>query len=135
MFVNTGHVAIIESGPFQSWFIEPKAKWMYQVQSSPGIGTKPDHVAGVRRDFGLIGDQICRRMGLKLAAGKSVAAAQEEIGQVVEGVQAARAVRQVAQRLGVEMPIAEQVYRVLYEDEPAEKAVYTLMTRQLRSEI
>ncbi len=76
-----------------------------------------------------------RRMGLKLAAGKSVAAAQEEIGQVVEGVPAARAVRQVAQKLGVEMPIAEQVYRVLYEDEPAEKAVYTLMTRQLRSEI
>ena len=55
--------------------------------------------------------------------------------QVVEGVPAARAVRQVAQKLGVEMPIAEQVYRVLYEDEPAEKAVYTLMTRQLRSEI
>ncbi len=38
-----------------------------------------------------------------------------EIGQVVEGVHAARAV-QVAQRLGVDMPICEQIYRMLYED-------------------
>lgn len=75
-----------------------------------------------------------RRMGLKLAEGKSVAVAQAEIGQVVEGVKAAQAVRQVAQTFGVEMPIAEQVYRVLYEDMSAEKAVRTLMTRQLRSE-
>ena len=75
-----------------------------------------------------------RRCGLLLAAGKSAAQAQAEIGQVVEGVLAARAVRDVAQRLGVVMPISEQVYRVLYEGAPAKEAVHALMTRTIRAE-
>ena len=60
--------------------------------------------------------------------------AQAEIGQVVEGVLAARAVHEVAQRVGVEMPIAEQIYRVLYEGAPAKEAVYALMGRTVKSE-
>ncbi len=56
-----------------------------------------------------------RRFGLALAAGKSTAEAQREIGQVVEGVLAARAVRNVAGNHQVEMPIAEQICRVIYE--------------------
>jgi len=75
-----------------------------------------------------------RRMGLALAAGKSAAEAQVEIGQVVEGVQAARAVWEVAQREHVEMPIAEQIFKVLYEDLPVRRAVQTLMGRKLKSE-
>ena len=75
-----------------------------------------------------------RRMGLALAAGKTVDDAQKEIGQVVEGVKAAKAVRQVAQKLGVEMPIAEQIYRILYENVPASVAVSSLMTRALGPE-
>lgn len=75
-----------------------------------------------------------RRMGLALAAGKSVEQAQREIRQVVEGVQAARAVRRVAQRLGVEMPITEQIYRVVYEKLPPREAVNNLMARELKSE-
>jgi glycerol-3-phosphate dehydrogenase (NAD(P)+) len=75
-----------------------------------------------------------RRCGLLLAAGKSATEAQAEIGQVVEGVLAARAVRDVAQRLGVVMPISEQVYRVLYEGAPAKEAVHALMTRTIRAE-
>jgi glycerol-3-phosphate dehydrogenase (NAD(P)+) len=75
-----------------------------------------------------------RRLGLMLAAGRSVAEAQQEIGQVVEGVKAARAVRQVAHRLGVEMPISEQLYRILYEDCSPAEAVQTLMARDLRPE-
>ena len=75
-----------------------------------------------------------RRCGLALAAGKSAAQAQSEIGQVVEGVLAARAVREVAKRHGVEMPISEQVYRVLYEGAPARQAVYALMGRTVKSE-
>ena len=75
-----------------------------------------------------------RRCGLLLAAGKSSAEAQAEIGQVVEGVLAARAVHDVAQRHGVVMPISEQVYRVLYEGAPAKEAVYALMTRTIRAE-
>jgi glycerol-3-phosphate dehydrogenase (NAD(P)+) len=75
-----------------------------------------------------------RRCGLMLAAGKTPAQAQAEIGQVVEGVLAARAVHEVARRHGVEMPISEQVYRVLYEHAPAREAVYALMGRSVKSE-
>lgn len=75
-----------------------------------------------------------RRMGLLLASGKSIDAAQEEIQQVVEGVLAAKAVKEVADRLGVEMPICEQVYQVLYEGLPAGDAVGNLMRRSLKPE-
>jgi glycerol-3-phosphate dehydrogenase (NAD(P)+) len=75
-----------------------------------------------------------RRCGLLLAAGKTAAEAQAEIRQVVEGVLAARAVHDVAQRLGVVMPISEQIYRVLYEGLAPRDAVVALMTRTIRSE-
>ena len=75
-----------------------------------------------------------RRMGLMLAAGKSVAEAQTEIGQVVEGIQAARAVWQVAHRQGVDMPITEQIYRILYKGQSPSSAVEALMARDLRPE-
>ena len=75
-----------------------------------------------------------RRFGLALASGTSGAAAQKSIGQVVEGVQAARAVRDVAERLSVEMPICEQVYRVIHEGASAKDAVRELMSRTLKPE-
>ncbi len=75
-----------------------------------------------------------RRMGLALAAGKTVAEAEAEIRQVVEGVRAAKAVWQVANNLAVEMPIVEQIYKVLYEDADPAEAVRQLMTRTLKSE-
>ena len=75
-----------------------------------------------------------RRMGLALAAGKTVAAAEEEIQQVVEGVLAAEAVHQVATRLGIEMPICQQVYRILYEGLSPREAVGSLMNRELKPE-
>jgi len=75
-----------------------------------------------------------RRMGLALAAGKSVEEAQEEIQQVVEGVLAAKAVHKVATEAGVEMPICEQLYRILYEGAEPQEAVIALMKRELKSE-
>jgi glycerol-3-phosphate dehydrogenase (NAD(P)+) len=75
-----------------------------------------------------------RRMGLALAEGKSVEQAQEEIQQVVEGVMAAEAVHEVAEKLGIEMPICHQVYRILYEGASAREAVGALMRRDLKSE-
>ena len=56
-----------------------------------------------------------RRMGLGLAQSKSADEIAAEIGQVVEGVYAAKAIRDVAARERCEMPICEQVYRILYE--------------------
>jgi glycerol-3-phosphate dehydrogenase (NAD(P)+) len=75
-----------------------------------------------------------RRMGLALAAGRSLEQAQAEIGQVVEGVLAARAVHEVAARHDVEMPIAEQIYRVLYAGLPPREAVNALMLRTIKAE-
>ena len=75
-----------------------------------------------------------RRMGLALASGKTVAEAQEEIQQVVEGVLAAEAVKEVADKLGIEMPICHQVYRILYEGASPHEAFGALMGRELKSE-
>lgn len=75
-----------------------------------------------------------RRTGLMLASGKSIEEAQQEIGQVVEGVLAAKAVKQVADRLSVEMPICQQIYRVLYEGVSPREAVTALMSRTLKPE-
>jgi glycerol-3-phosphate dehydrogenase (NAD(P)+) len=75
-----------------------------------------------------------RRFGLAIAAGKSPAEAQSAIGQVVEGVLAARAVRAVAARVGVEMPITAEVYAVLHEGRDVRAAVKALMGRDLRRE-
>lgn len=75
-----------------------------------------------------------RRYGLALAGGTTSEQAQRAIGQVVEGVLAARAVRAVAARVAVEMPICEQVYRVVYEHVHPRDAVKELMSRALKPE-
>jgi glycerol-3-phosphate dehydrogenase (NAD(P)+) len=75
-----------------------------------------------------------RRFGLELASGQDATVAQRSIGQVVEGVLAARAVREVANRLKVEMPISEQIYRVIYEGVAPKDAVKELMSRALKPE-
>jgi glycerol-3-phosphate dehydrogenase (NAD(P)+) len=75
-----------------------------------------------------------RRMGLALAAGKSVDETSAEIGQVVEGVKAAAAVHKVSQDLEVEMPICHQVYRMLYDGITVEQAIHALMQREVKSE-
>jgi glycerol-3-phosphate dehydrogenase (NAD(P)+) len=75
-----------------------------------------------------------RRMGLALAAGKTIDEARAEIGQAVEGVGTAREVYQLAQRLGVDMPITEQTYKVLYEDLAPRQAVLNLLQRQPKAE-
>ncbi|HEY2036154.1 MAG TPA: NAD(P)H-dependent glycerol-3-phosphate dehydrogenase, partial [Steroidobacteraceae bacterium] len=75
-----------------------------------------------------------RRFGLELAAGKTPSQALAAIGQVVEGYPAAKALHAVAERAGVEMPLGEGVYQVLYAGVPAREAVRALMTRPIKSE-
>jgi glycerol-3-phosphate dehydrogenase (NAD(P)+) len=76
-----------------------------------------------------------RRFGLLLAAGESPQSALEKIGQAVEGYSGALAIRSVAQRAQVEMPLCETVCRVLYEGLPAKDAVRELMSRPLKAEV
>uniref|UniRef100_A0A450XI54 Glycerol-3-phosphate dehydrogenase [NAD(P)+] n=1 Tax=Candidatus Kentrum sp. LPFa TaxID=2126335 RepID=A0A450XI54_9GAMM len=75
-----------------------------------------------------------RRLGLALAGGKSLDDAKCGIGQVIEGIDSTRVVVDLARRHGVEMPIAEQVYKVLFEHAPPLDAVNALLARSARPE-
>ena len=75
-----------------------------------------------------------RRFGLALAAGQSQEQARAQIGQVVEGVQTARAVARMAREHDVEMPITEQVFRVLDEQLDPHEAVHNLFCRAQKPE-
>ncbi|REL31489.1 NAD(P)H-dependent glycerol-3-phosphate dehydrogenase [Thalassotalea euphylliae] len=75
-----------------------------------------------------------RRFGLALGQGKDVDTAMADIGQVVEGYRNTKEVFMLAERQGVEMPIVEQVYKVLYQGKPALKAAYDLLSRQKKFE-
>ena len=70
-----------------------------------------------------------RRLGKAIGQGRSAQDAMEEIGQVVEGVGNAQEVYALAQRYQVEMPITEQVYRVLHDGVPVRQAFYELSSR------
>ncbi len=75
-----------------------------------------------------------RRFGLSLGRGKSVNEALEAIDQVVEGVKTTEEAMRLAKRHGVEMPITEQVWAVIFEGRSPIEAVKTLMQRELKPE-
>jgi glycerol-3-phosphate dehydrogenase (NAD(P)+) len=75
-----------------------------------------------------------RTVGMQLGEGKKLAEILGGMRAVAEGVKTAESAYRLAQRLGVDMPITEQVYRVLYEDKPPRQAVLDLMTRDLKAE-
>lgn len=76
-----------------------------------------------------------RRAGLGLASGKPLAQVLEEIGQVVEGVGTVKEVLSLARQTGVDMPISQQVYRVLFENQTPLAAVRELFGRDLKQEV
>ena len=76
-----------------------------------------------------------RRCGILIGQGKPVDEAIKEIGAVVEGYYAAANARALAQKVGVEMPIAQAAYEVLYEGRSVEGVVESLMLRSKRSEL
>ena len=76
-----------------------------------------------------------RRYGILIGQGKSVQDALEEIGAVVEGYYAAANARSLAQKVGVEMPISQAAYEVLYNGRDVHAVVSDLMSRAKRSEL
>ncbi|MDH5710168.1 MAG: NAD(P)-dependent glycerol-3-phosphate dehydrogenase [Gammaproteobacteria bacterium] len=76
-----------------------------------------------------------RRMGLKLAEGLSKEEIKQQIGQEIEGVRTAREAMRLAEKYNVELPIIEQVYKVLYENLSPQEAVRQLLERKPGSEI
>ena len=75
-----------------------------------------------------------RQMGLMLAQGKEHDEIRKEIGQEVEGVRTAKEAKRLIDLHDIELPIIEQVYRILYEDVPAKQAVKELLGRKSTSE-
>jgi len=75
-----------------------------------------------------------RRLGLALGQGKSVEEAVEEIGQVVEGVKTSEEVWRLAGRLGVDMPIAEQVYGIIHQGRDPHESLRELLSREQKRE-
>ena len=76
-----------------------------------------------------------RRCGILIGQGKPVDEAIQEIGAVVEGYYAAANARALAQKAGVEMPIAQAAYEVLYEGRDVRTVIVDLMSRAKRSEL
>ena len=103
------------------------------------LGAQKDTFAGLAG----IGDLIVtctsrhsrnRRAGVCLGKGMSVAQTLQTVGAAVEGYYAAASVRGLAQKTGVEMPIVEAAYQVMYGNAGAAEAVQALLHRQRRPE-
>ena len=75
-----------------------------------------------------------RRAGILIGQGKSMEEAIEEVHMVVEGIVSAQAARDLAKKYEVEMPIVDQVNRVLFEGLDPREAVDNLMMRDLKAE-
>ncbi len=75
-----------------------------------------------------------RRVGLALGEGRTLDDVLQELGEVAEGVTTAVSAHKLARKIGVELPITEQVYAMLHEDRPAMEALTALMGRQRRAE-
>lgn len=76
-----------------------------------------------------------RFVGVELGKGRSIEEITAELSEVAEGIKTARAVKQLADRANLEMPIVNEVTAVLYEGKPAREAVSDLMSRPLREEL
>lgn len=70
-----------------------------------------------------------RRFGLAIGKGKSIAQAEIEVGQTVEGLRAARAIYHKSKQLGLDLPIIDEVYHVLYDGKNPDDAVRDLESR------
>jgi len=76
-----------------------------------------------------------RRVGLALAQGKQLDTIVRELGHVAEGVPCAKAVRELAAKLGVDMPITNAVAGVLFDGESVQETVDRLLARDPRNEL
>ena len=76
-----------------------------------------------------------RHVGEQLGQGRRLAEIIDEMNMVAEGVKTSRVVVELSRREGIEMPIAEQVVAVLYDDKPAAEAIPALMLREAKPEL
>ena len=74
------------------------------------------------------------RAGILIGQGKDAQTAMKEVGAVVEGYYAAKSAYELGKARGIDMPITEAAYKVLYEGADVREAVQSLLTRQRRAE-
>jgi len=103
------------------------------------LGADPSTFAGLAG----IGDVIVtcmstlsrnRNLGFKIGQGKSLKEVESEMTMVAEGVWTTKSVMELAQKLNVDMPITEAVYKILFENVAPKDAVQGLMMRSAKSE-
>lgn len=75
-----------------------------------------------------------RNAGFLIGQGKTADEAMKEVNQVVEGVYSAKAAYKLGQKYDVELPIVEQVNKVLFENKPLQEAIYDLLIREKTEE-
>lgn len=75
-----------------------------------------------------------RRAGILIGEGKSLDEALKEVGMLVEGVMTTKAAFHLSQREGIDMPITNEMYNVLYNESPISSTVYNLMLREKKYE-
>ena len=75
-----------------------------------------------------------RRCGILIGQGKDAQTAMQEVGAVVEGYYAAKSAYELGKSKGIDMPITEAAYKVLYENAPAGETFQALMHRRRKAE-
>ncbi len=75
-----------------------------------------------------------RRAGILIGQGKDAQTAMQEVGAVVEGYYAAKSAYELGKSKGIDMPITEAAYKVLYENADVREAVHELLSRQRKAE-
>ncbi len=73
-------------------------------------------------------------LGNKIGKGKSLDEAISDMSMVCEGVKATRVVHKIAKKKKIEMPITEEIYKVLFENKSPKEVATSLMTRSIKSE-
>ncbi len=109
------------------------------IRLGKALGAKPETLMGLAGNGDLI--VTCtsmhsrnRRAGILLGKGKTLKETLEEIHMVTEGITSCSAAYDLAHKCGVEMPIVNEAYAVLYKDKNAKRAVLDLMTRDRKEE-
>lgn len=75
-----------------------------------------------------------RMVGLKLGQGKQLEQIKKEMNMVAEGIKTTKSVYELSKRIGIDMPILEQTYKVIYENKNCSTAVKDLLRRELKEE-
>lgn len=103
------------------------------------FGAKPETFAGLSG----MGDMIVtcmsthsrnRYVGVQIGQGKKLKEVLDSMEMVAEGVETCRSVYHLSKKVGVETPICEAVYQILFEDKDPIKATFDLMTRDMKQE-